>query len=279
MKSKKLCAVSWMGGKQYMVKELLKWIPKHKVYVEVFGGGGALLLNKPKSELEVYNDLDSNVVNFFRVLRDEEKCQRLCELVELTPYSREEYYHCLNNYDNCVDDVEQVYQWFVAQEMAFSGKFNAGWCHSVRFGRCDTCKRWCGKPNVLRSVAKRLKQVQIDNRDFKRILQVYDSEDTCFYLDPPYVSIQEYYQYKMTRYDHMALVQILLGLKGMSMLSGYENRLYKPLEQVGWYRHDFKAACYSQKAKTEKGEIKDVRIESLWLSPNLLKNRGLSRYL
>lgn len=106
-----------------MVAKLLPLIPPHKIYVEVFGGGASLLFAKEPSPVEVYNDLDSGLVNFFRVLRDPGKFEKFYRKVCFTPYSREEYCFCRDTWGECKDDVERAYRWFVVARMSFSGKF------------------------------------------------------------------------------------------------------------------------------------------------------------
>lgn len=105
--------IVWFGGKGNMVAKLLPLIPPHRIYVEPFGGGASLLFAKKPSPVEVYNDLDSGLVNFFRVLRDPKKFERLHKLVSLTPYSREEYDFCRATWETCDDDVERAYRWYV----------------------------------------------------------------------------------------------------------------------------------------------------------------------
>ena len=110
----------YVGGKGMMVQKLLHYIPPHRTYVEVFGGGASLLFAKEPSPVEVYNDIDSGVVNFFRVLRDKEKFKKFYEKVVLTPYSREEHYYCRNTWRDCADDIERAYRWFVMVRQGFA---------------------------------------------------------------------------------------------------------------------------------------------------------------
>ena len=265
----------WVGGKFYLVKELLKLIPRHKVYVEPFGGAAHLLFAKDPwiSDLEVYNDIDSGLVNFFRVLRDREKAKRLIEKVYLTPYSREEYYFCRKTWKDCDDEIERAYRWFVVAKMSFSGNFGSSWTFSLKSR--DQVLAWMNVCDKLIGVIDRLKLVQIENRDFREIFEIYDSKDTFFYCDPPYLcevrSGGSYYVHEMSYKDHEDLVDILLNVKGKVLLSGYDNDLYRKLEDNGWVRKSFTAVCFSQR---KKGRDKEEKVECVWMNYDIEKERG-----
>src|SRR5690606_10851871 len=120
------------GGKQYLARWIVERMPPHRVYVEVFGGSAAVLLAKPRSMLEVDNDIHDGVVNLYRVLRDPEQAQQLARLVELTPYAREEYYDCYETWQDVEDPVEKARRFVVAAQQAFSGKMDStGWGHQT----------------------------------------------------------------------------------------------------------------------------------------------------
>jgi len=272
--------LGWVGGKFFLVKELLKLVPQHKVYVEPFGGAAHLLFAKDPamSDLEVYNDIDSGLVNFFRVLRDEEKAKKLIEKVYLTPYSREEFYFCRDTWESCEDEVERAYRWLVVAKMSFAGCFGTSWGFNLKMK--DVVQRWSSMPEKLIRAVERLKFVQVENRDFREIFKLYDSEDTFFYCDPPYVpearKLERVYRYEMFIEDHKDLISIILNVKGKVLLSGYDNGLYKVLEENGWKRKSFKVKCLSQK---KKGEEKEERVECVWMNYNIEKERGRSLFL
>jgi len=262
-----------------MVNKLLPLIPKHHTYVEVFGGAANLLLAKEPSAVEVYNDIDSGLVNFFRVLRDKNKFQKFYEQVVLMPYSREEYYECGETWDKEEDDVQMAVKWFVVARQSFSGKFGDGWSyavtHSVR-GMASPISRYWGAIDMLPEVAERLLRVQIEHNDFRKILKAYDTENTFFYLDPPYVLDTRtcaVYRYEMALEDHQELVDMLLHITGKAMLSGYDNEIYRQLEQNGWVKLTFDVVCYAA-GKTRnsnlqgKGSAKKYqkRTECVWLN-------------
>jgi DNA adenine methylase len=276
--------INWFGGKGNMVEKLLKLIPKHHIYVEVFGGGAQLLFAKLPSPVEVYNDIDSSLVNFFRVLRDPEKFQRFHQLVSLTPYSREEYYFCRATWQQCEDDVERAYRWFVVARMSFGGDFGAGWGFSLNTssrGMNKLCSDWLSTIELLPQIHTRIMRVQIEHKDFRELIPLYDTPKTLFYMDPPYIPETRRsggYRYEMTIDDHKELVDIILKLKGMVMLSGYRHPIYEPLEQSGWVRYDYETACHAAGKTRGTGILGDgaakrmqPRVESAWLSPNCQK--------
>ncbi|MGB9887903.1 MAG: DNA adenine methylase [Moorellales bacterium] len=280
--------IMWYGGKGMMVKKLLPLIPPHKIYVEVFGGGASLLFAKEPSEVEVYNDVDGGLVNFFRVLRDPEKFARFYHLVAFTPYSREEFNFCRKTWRDCEDEVERAYRWFVVARMSFSGAFARSWAFGVTCshrGMSGAVSRWLSTLEMLPAIHERLMRVQIENQDFRELMPTYDTDDTFFYLDPPYVpdTRQEMgvYPCEMGLDDHREMVDLILGLKGAVMLSGYRHEVYLPLEEAGWERLDFETSCHAvgrTRITGIKGEGSATeaapRVESVWLNPRCLERRN-----
>jgi len=237
--------IKWFGGKGGTIrKKMLSLFPKHVAYVEVFGGGAGLLFGKRPSALEVYNDLDSNLVNFFHVLRDKDKFQEFYRFVSYVPYSREEYYECRDTWKQTENEIERVAKWFVVARQSFSGVFGASWCHCVNSGRAPNA--WMSCIDRLPEIHRRLLNVQIEHYDFRILILKYDRKETFFYLDPPYVHLTRKcgkYDIEMTDDDHKQLVEILLDIKGKALLSGYMNDIYLPLENDGWQRKDFEITC------------------------------------
>ena len=277
--------IRWFGGKGNMVKKLLPLLPPHKIYVEPFGGGASLLFAKAPSPVEVYNDIDSGLVNFFRVIRDPEKFDKFYRLVCLTPYSREEYNYCRSTWEECDDEIERAYRWYVVARMSFSGDFSNSWGFTVALSEnnmAGTCNRWLSAIEMLPQVHQRFMRVQVEHSDFRDIFGTYDTPSTLFYCDPPYIHdtrSSTRYKHEMTNIDHEELVNILLSIKGMALLSGYKHEIYEPLEMAGWQRYDFKTACCAV-GRTRgtkilgKGSIKKAlpRTESVWVSPSCNKN-------
>lgn len=267
-----------------MIKRILPLFPQHDTYVEVFGGAGNLLIAKEPSNIEVYNDIFSDVVNFFRVLRDEKKRGELIEMLELTPYSREEFYDCKAKMQETTygTDVERARCFFVLSQQSFGGMYQKSWGYMVR-------KRSPSDPSSptsrtktaienLKKCTTRLRDVQIENNDFRKIIKAYDTEDTFFYLDPPYVmgtrsTVQ--YKHEMTTEDHQALINMCLNLKGKAIISGYQHSIYDELTAHGWERKTWGVPCFSE--RVEKNGTRTRRVECVWLCPRTqadLKRQG-----
>ena len=228
------------GGKQYLVGRLVKLIPPHRIYVEVFGGAAALLFAKQPSELEIYNDIDSNIVNFFRVLRDEAKVQRLVHLLRLTPYSREEFYFCRDNLNEPdIDDVERARRFFVVVQQSFSGNMQT-------WGPSRTKKvahNYFNNIDRLIHFSQRLRNVIVEHKDFEELIKQYDTPETFFYCDPPYLGAN-YFGHVMTEHDHERLIRTLLSIRGKAMVSHYPHPLYDQLLKLGWKKITFRRPLY-----------------------------------
>lgn len=265
-----------------LAKYILPLIPEHNCYVEVFGGSGAILFAKEPSPLEVYNDIDSGLVNFYRVLRDEKKSQELQLLLELTPYSREEYY--LNKTgldDQDISDVEAARRWFSVIKQAFNASMKAGWKRSTRAGRTGSnasTRPWVNTIDKFPEFHQRVREVQIENSDFRAIFKNYDSPNTFFYLDPPYVlqtrSAGKQYRFELNLEDHVEFINAVLQLSGKCMISGYNHSSYDLLVESGWRKYDFlvktqadHSITKSRAARLEGSTYqKEERTECLWLN-------------
>ncbi|GIW67792.1 MAG: DNA methyltransferase [Candidatus Parcubacteria bacterium] len=266
---------AWYGGKQRIAHKIIKILPKHKVYVEVFGGSGAVLFakNPNVSELEVYNDIDKNVYTFFKVLRDKNKANELVRMLELTPYSRDMHKEAKEMLEKTNDDLMRAYYFFVNVEMGFSGSLNAGFSYSIK-DKIDV-KRFRNKVDKLELFSDRLKYVQIENIDFAELINKYDTQDTLFYLDPPYVADTRRtfndYKHELNNDRHKELVDMLLNIKGNAVLSGYNNDIYKPLTDAGWNRYEIKTHCMSSNSKNTNNK-RESRIEVLWIKNETPQN-------
>ncbi|GCE06129.1 DNA adenine methylase [Dictyobacter aurantiacus] len=262
---------AWYGGKSALVPTLLSLLPTHQVYCEVFGGSGALLFGKSPSPIEIFNDVDSGVVNFFRVLRNPQQAEALQALLQLTPYAREEYYDCLRGWQEAPDPVEKARQWYCAVMQSMNGSIRAtGWSSSKKPGS-NPAQKWSNHTRHLKQFAHRLSKVQIDHRDFEQVIQAYDGPETCFYLDPPYLvetrKKAQCYTYEMSTADHQRLLACIQQVKGMVILSGYEHPLYKEA-LTGWDCKKVTVSC-SAENRSSKQEIlpQTMRNECIWRNP------------
>ncbi|EKO3657423.1 DNA adenine methylase [Vibrio metschnikovii] len=256
------------GGKFRLAKWIMEFFPEHHCYVEPFGGAASVLLQKERCHGEVFNDLDSDIVNLFKVLRDESQTKRLIELLNLTPYSREEFYLAYEKTDNAIEKARRT---VVRSAMGFGS--GAATFHKTGF-RCEAKRQyntsahvWSNYPDVLQYVYHRLKGVNIENRPAIDCMKYNDSESTLFYVDPPYMletrklnSAKKVYQHEMTEQDHESLLKSILELKGMVIISGYDSELYN--DYLSSWRKEQKSARISAGRGTGK------RIECLWISPS-----------
>lgn len=271
--------VPWFGGKQLLSGRLVALLPAHRVYVEAFGGGGAVLFAKPRAErLEVYNDLDTGLVTFFRVLRDHP--DELQRRLRFTPFSRHEWNDARQTWNESEDEIERARRWFVAVAQAFGaqpfggspvGKQSSGGWRGERLGRLNqsASETWASRVDRLDLYARRMMRVQIEELDWRACLDRYDHEDACFYLDPPYVHETRKsggYRLELTSGDHAELVARVLELRGSVLLSGYAHELYRPLEEAGFERHEF--AVRVSAASRSNGDTDRERTEIVWRRVN-----------
>jgi DNA adenine methylase len=188
----RLIAFGWYGGKFSHLNWLLPLLPKCHHYCEPFAGSAAVLVNREPSPVETYNDIDGEVVNFFKVLRTEK--DKLIESIGLTPFSREEFFHAVSGYGSGLADLERARRFFVRARQARTGLAQTAslgrWANcknTSRAGMSGVVSRWLGSVEDLPEIAERLLRVQIETRPALEIIKLYDGEDTLFYCDPPYV--------------------------------------------------------------------------------------------
>jgi DNA adenine methylase len=277
--SKSKGPIIWYGGKAMLTKQILPFFTAHRTYVEPFGGGASLLFCKEPSPIEVYNDIDEGLVGFFRVLRDPELSKRLVRLCQLTPHSRSQFAEYRKSWRHH-DEVEAAYRWFVVARQSYSGVFGTCWSSSKTEssrGMANATAAWLAAVEALPQFAARLLRVQVEHQDFRVVLKRYDTEQTLFYLDPPYVPEtrrREAYAHELKASDHEELIRILLQVKGKCILSGYNSSIYAPLEAQGWTRKEIATSCFAV-ARTEHNNCSgegsvlaaQKRIECLWISP------------
>lgn len=240
LRAKKLIAFGWYGGKFSHLSWLLPLLPHTHRYCEPFAGSAAVLLNRAPSPVETYNDLDGEVCNFFRVLRDDK--ERLVEAIGLTPFSREEFALACE-LDDALTPLERARRFFVRARQVRTGlaqRASLGrWANcknTSRAGMSGVVSRWLGSVESLPDIAERLLRVQIENRPATEVIELYDSSETFFYCDPPYVhetrGDDKAYGYEMNDDDHERLARILNRVHGFVAVSNYEcelmNDLYRP---------------------------------------------------
>jgi len=254
-------ALRYFGAKWRLAPWLLSHFPAHEVYVEPFGGGAGVLLRKLPSPIEIYNDLDGDVVNFFRVLR--EQADTLIRAIDLTPWSREEFEISLQA---CDDPLERARRLYVRSWQGIGGKMfhRTGWRLDKNTRRGTPMVDDWSKLGYLWAVAERLKGIELENDDAFKVIEKLDSPETLFYLDPPYLSSTRSiswarcaYAHELSDGDHQRLGELVRDLQGMVIISGYPSELYEDmfgdwLKVTIETRHSFGGRA----------------VESLWISPN-----------
>lgn len=258
----------YFGGKFADGPKIVAMFPVHRVFVDLFGGGGSITLVKPRSEVEVYNDLDGQVVTFFRVLRDPDMADRLIRAVTLTPYSRAEFDLTWSPLPDDTDPVE------VARRLVFrsaaghgsvaaTGKWRTGFRSNITRAYTRPVDDWLGLPEIIAQAARRFRGVIVESLDALDCIDRYDTPDTLFYADPPYMWDTRHerwagksYRHEMTDDDHARLADALRSVKGAVVLSHYDHPLYRE-----WYR-DWPAVSFA----TTNGRG-NARTEYVWIKP------------
>lgn len=258
-------AIRYHGGKFRLASWIIPQMPEHVCYVEPFGGAAGVLLQKPRSYAEVYNDLDGEVVNLFRVLRDAEMNQRLQDACMLTPYSRDEFCAAREAID---EPIERARRMVVRASMGFGSAAgiggNSGFRSDSKRKYATAAHLWERYPENLAAVCQRLQGVIIENKDALAVMRAHDAETTLHYIDPPYIPAtrvqgNRYYCHEMTVEGHEQLLAVARTMTGMVMISGYDSEVYNDM-LVGWMKTE-------KSSRISAGRGTKVRTECLWLNP------------
>lgn len=253
------------GGKWMLAKWIISNFPQHRVYVEPMGGAASVLLRKPRSYAEVYNDRDGEVVNLFNVVR--KHGDELIKRLYLTPFSKDEFN---TSYHSSDDAIEAARRTIIRSFMGFGSGIQShqrtGFrANSSRSGTTPAMD-WINYPDSLRLVIERLRGVVIENKDWGKIVDQHDAPHTLVYLDPPYVLDTRYkgkatkvYKHEFTDDDHVEMCNKAQQLQSMCIISGYDNAIYNEL-LPRWKKVQRKAFADGAKERTEV----------LWISPNCL---------
>ena len=266
-------ALRYHGSKWLLAQWISSHFPPHECYVECYGGGAGTLLQKARSWLEVYNDLDHQVVNYFRVLR--ERPEELVRLIRLTPYSLIEW-ELAQDADS--DPLEAARRLYIRSFQGIAGptaQWRTGWRRQKLITKSNGQEKmtpaacsFMGTEHLF-EIAERLRGVEIDCKPALEIIERYDSSQTLFYLDPPYPSStrsrgkKQAYAYEMTDEQHQELARAVHKVHGMVLISGYQCEMYDELYH-GWPRVEKEARTNSQY---------NTAMESLWISPNAMANK------
>ena len=212
--------LTWPGSKYRFLDKILPILPYRKVFVDVFGGSGSVILNRKPSELDVYNDRFGGVVAFYRCLRDKEKMDKVIEWLENTVHSREEFIWCKETWENSINDVERAAKWYYMTQTSFSGLGRA-FARQTNSKFTPTVHK---RLELFPAMHERLKTIQIENLSWKQCMKDFDGPRTVFYLDPPYLDTDTgCYRVKFTADDHKELVSVIKNTTGYVALSGYDD--------------------------------------------------------
>jgi DNA adenine methylase len=265
---RKKIAFGWYGGKYSHLEWLLPLLPEAHHYCEPFGGSAAVLLNREPAPVETYNDIDSEVVNFFRVLREQK--DDLIYAIGMTPFSREEFALAIETNGNSHDlsDLERARRFFIRARQVRTGLAQTAsigrWANCLRTSRAGMAgavSRWLGSVEGLEWIVSRLLRVQIEHDHAINVIERYDSLTTLFYCDPPYPhdsrGDSKAYQYEMTDEEHIELHRVLARLKGKVAISGYHCGLMDEL---------YKDWNVYEEGSKKAHSIKTERVEVLWIN-------------
>ena len=240
------------GGKSRSVKYILEYLPHSKIYVEPFGGSAAVMLSKPRCELDVFNDRYSGVVSFYRCMRNKEKVDRLMEMIDLSIHSREDFIKFRNTWEDVNDDVDRAFRWYYTMSYSFGSL-------GRNFGRSTNSNSMAGKIRnnlyLFPKIHERFKKIQVENQDWHNCMVDYDGPDTVFYVDPPYIDgDQHIYKNTMKRDEHYKLLDVIFNLEGFVAVSGYSNPIY---ENQKWdYRREWNSFVSIQSMAYAEGNNK-----------------------
>lgn len=254
-------ALRYFGGKWRLAPWIISHFPAHRTYVEPFGGAASVLLRKVPAAVEVYNDLDDELVEFFNVLRCPRLARELRRRLRCTPYARTELAGAYVPAP-AGDRVERARRLVIRSMQSFHPRavFGIPTVFSSR-GSHSPAASWAAYAEALPALAHRLRSVVVENRQARDLIAAHDSASTLFYVDPPYVrstrTSTEIYRHELADPDHRALLTQLASVKGFVALSGYGSDLYRDL-LPGW------------QARTKSARVSNSRLERvevLWLSP------------
>lgn len=249
-----------------LLPTLRQFVPSHRFCLDLFGGGGAFILDDSHEEA-CYNDINGEACNFFRVCRDKIYFELLLSKLRSTPYSREEYFECDRKWESEQDPVERARRWFVVVNMGFTHQSD---CHSFKTGFSRDARALRNHVEDLPEIHEKLRNITIENLDFRRALKVYDRDtpECLIFADPPYLgSKSEMYQHEFTIRDHMDLLSWLNQTRSQVILCGYDSELYhSSLLPPKWVL--VKKVRVAQVGNSSYSE-RENRVEHIWVKKSL----------
>lgn len=252
--------IKYPGSKWAMAQWIISKFPPHHSYLEPFFGSGAVLFNKERSHIETVNDLDSDVVNFFELVRNDP--EKLARAIYWTPYARAVFDQACDSQHGEADRFQRACNFCIKMMMGYGLRTNekkVGWKNDVQGReRAYAAKYWAEMPGVIYEAAERLRGVQIENRPAVELISRFNHPNVMIYADPPYLMGTRYgkqYKHEMTDADHGELLDALKAHKGPVLLSGYDSELYNAA-LIGWHREE----------KIALAQTSTHRREVLWMN-------------
>lgn len=248
--------ITYYGGKQMMAPAILQLIPSHKIYVELFLGGGAIYFAKEPSDMEVINDLNGEVINFYKILRTE--YLKLNSLIQATPHSRSLYHDAMVVYKNphLFDEIKRAWAFWILTNQGWGSKIGS-WGYDIKSNKCTTTNTNKRLEFGLH-LEERLSRTQIECQDAIRVLKSRDTQDTFFYIDPPYPNSNQGHYSGYSMQDFSELLDALSLIEGKFLLSSYPiDILNEYITKNGWYtqHHDKSLSVSNAKRPRRKVEM------------------------
>ena len=258
-------AFGYYGAKVRIASQIINTLPPHNAWVEAFCGSAALTLAKKPAPIEIINDLDDQIINLFKELRN--NSEKLISAISLTPYARKEYFDA-KKIDETIEPLEKARRFLISTMMTVNGAVGntgAGFSFSQSYsrdGREARVNRWYNLPERLAAIVDRLKSVRVENRDARELIQMFTNKPaTLFYMDPPYLMERSHkYKHDIDEKFHIELLELSNKAKCMMLVSSYDNDLYNEMlsQKNGWT----KTVIETNTADTSG--IKYARKEVLW---------------
>jgi DNA adenine methylase len=262
MKTQTRTILRYHGGKYRLAPWLISHFPAHRIYVEPYCGAASVLMQKPRVYSEVINDLDGEIVNLFRVLRDPSQARELERILRLTPYARTEFEAA---YLSAPDPIETARRLIIRSFMGFgsaacNAEHQTGFRSNSDRSGTTPAHDWRHYPDHLLEFSRRLQGVVIENRAAIDVIAQHDTPQALHYVDPPYplstrpsavTRREQCYRYEMSDDQHRELAHVLYAVKGMVFLSGYACHLYDLELYPDWKRTERVALADGARKRTE----------------------------
>lgn len=260
--------ITYYGGKQQLAARIINMFPKHTTYVEPFCGGAAVFWRKQPSEVEIINDLNGELINFYRVLKS--KYSALKKLVDETPFSRQCYKEAsiVYNAPRLFDEVRRAWALWMLSVQGFAGQLDQSWGYDV--SRAQVAKKVVNKKaQFTDELSHRLDHVQIECNNALRVIQTRDTVNTLHYVDPPYVGSDQGHYGGYNQEHFNALLDSLNKIEGRFILSSYPNDvLNEYIAKNGWKTRQFDMKLSAGNSRVTKSKKRKIEVLTMNFEPS-----------